>query len=716
MKKLLILLLALTASLRAAAENPVIRIHTDLTDLVYRIDSQGRLCQSYLGPAFAGCEDLKLLPAGDEALAAYGSSNYFTPALRLVHADGNVSLQPRYHSHATRTLSVGVVETVITLCDPVYPVEVKLILTAFERENVLKSRTEIVHRERKPVVLHDYASAMLRLGAGSYYLTKFAGDWAREANMSEQRLEFGKKILESTLGTRANMFCSPLFAVALDRPMAENEGPVLLGTLAWTGNFRFTFEVDQHNDLRILAGINPFASEYTLQPGKTFRTPEFIFTLSNEGVGPASRNLHDWARRHQIREGLEDRMTLLNNWEATYFDFNEQKLASIMDDAAELGVDLFLLDDGWFGNKHPRHSDTQGLGDWQQTRDKLPGGISKLVETARGKGIRFGLWIEPEMVNPRSELYEKHRDWVLRYPNRDEALFRNQLVLDLTNPEVQEFVFGVVDRLMRENPGIAYFKWDCNSPILNAHSAYLDAKQSHLWIDYVRGLYNVLDRIRAKYPELPMMLCSGGGGRTDYEALRYFTEFWPSDNTDPLERIFIQWGYSHFFPLKSMCAHVTNWNRSTSIKFRTDVAMMCKLGFDIIVKELPEDELRFCQQALRDYNRLKRTILDGDLYRLVSPYEGQHAAVQTVSKDRSSSVIFAYDLNPRFDESLRPVRLEGLDPAARYRVREINLMPGQNARIELHDRLVSGDYLMRAGLKLFTGERARSTVVELKSE
>lgn len=716
MKKLLIFLLALTASLRAVAENPVIRIHTDLTDLVYRIDSQGRLCQSYLGPAFADGEDLKLLPAGDEALAAYGSSNYFTPALRLVHADGNVSLQPRYLSHATRTLSEGVVETVITLCDPVYPVEVKLILTAFERENVLKSRTEIGHRERKPVVLHDYASAMLRLGAGSYFLTEFAGDWAREADMREQRLEFGKKILESTLGTRANMFCSPLFAVALDRPMAENEGQVLLGTLAWTGNFRFTFEVDQHNDLRILAGINPFASEYTLQPGKTFRTPEFIFTLSNEGVGPASRNLHDWARRHQIKEGTADRMTLLNNWEATYFDFNEQKLASIMDDAAELGVDMFLLDDGWFGNKHPRHSDTQGLGDWQETRDKLPGGISKLVETARGKGVRFGLWIEPEMVNPRSELYEKHRDWVLRYSNRDEALFRNQLVLDLTNPEVQEFVFGVVDRLMRENPGIAYFKWDCNSPILNAHSAYLDAKQSHLWIDYVRGLYIVLDRIRAKYPELPMMLCSGGGGRTDYEALRYFTEFWPSDNTDPLERIFIQWGYSHFFPLKSMCAHVTNWNRSTSIKFRTDVAMMCKLGFDIIVKELPEDELRFCQQALRDYNRLKRTILDGDLYRLVSPYEGQHAAVQTVSKDRNSSVIFAYDLNPRFDESLRPVRLEGLDPTARYRVREINLMPGQNARIELHDRLVSGDYLMRAGLKLFTGERARSTVVELKSE
>lgn len=682
MKKLLILFLTLFVAGAYAAEKPLIRIHTDQTDLVYRVDDRGRLCQSYLGTAFHDATDLALLPAGDEALTTYGSKDYFTPALRLTHNDGNTSLQLTYVSHEVRSLGEGVSETTIRLRDEVYPVEIQLIITAFERENIIKSRTEIIHTERKPIVLYEYASSMLHLGAGSYYLTEFAGDWAHEANMTERRLDFGKKILDTTLGSRANMFCSPLFAVALDNPMSETEGQVLLGTLAWTGNFRFTFEVDQNNNLRILSGINPHGSEYSLKPGEIFQTPEFIFTFSTEGAGSASRNMHDWARRHQLKDGTEDRMTLLNNWEATYFDFNEEKLAAIMDDAATLGVDMFLLDDGWFGNKHPRHSDTQGLGDWQETRDKLPGGIARLVETATSKGIRFGLWIEPEMVSPRSELYERHRDWVLRYPNRDEEYFRNQLVLDLSNPEVQEFVFGVVDRLMTENPGIAYFKWDCNSPIINAYSAYLQKEQSHLWIDYVRGLYKVLERIKTKYPELPMMLCSGGGGRSDYEALGYFTEFWPSDNTDPLERIFIQWGYSYFFPLKSMCAHVTNWNRSTSIKFRTDVAMMCKLGFDIIVKELSSEELQFCQQALRDYNRLKPTILDGEFHRLVSPYEGQHAAVQTVSADRSNSVIFAYDLNPRYGEQLRPVRLTGLDPDARYRVREINRMPGQNSRIE----------------------------------
>lgn len=244
---------------------------------------------------------------------------------------------------------------------------------------------------------------MLRLGAGSYYLTEFTGDWAHEVNKSERRLDFGKKVLDSSLGSRANMFCPPLFAVTLDGPMSETEGEVLLGTLAWTGNFRFTFEVDQNNGLRILSGINPFASEYSLRPREIFRTPEFIFTFSTGGAGSASRSLHDWARRHQAqrrRQGPHDAAQQLGG---NLFRLQRRKLAALMDDAAELGVDMFLLDDGWFGNKHPRHNDTQGLGDWDETRGKLPGGIAGLVETAEGKGIRFGLWIEPEMVNPRSE-------------------------------------------------------------------------------------------------------------------------------------------------------------------------------------------------------------------------------------------------------------------------------------------------------------------------
>lgn len=245
------------------------------------------------------------------------------------------------------------------------------------------------------------------------------------------------------------------------------------------------------------------------------------------------------------------------------------------------------------------------------------------------------------------------------------------LVLDLSNPEVQEHVFGVVDRLLNKYPDIAFFKWECNSPITNIYSDYLGKRQSHLYVDYVRGLYRVLDRIQAKYPHLPMMLCSGGGGRSDYEALRYFTEFWPSDNTDPVERLFIQWGFSYVFPAKVMCAHVTSWNSKASIKFRTDVAMMGKLGFDIDLGTLKENEVTFCRQAVQTYDALKPVIWDGELYRLLSPYSGQHTSSMYVSKDKCKAVVFAFDIYPRYAERLLPVRLQGLHADKMFRVREI---------------------------------------------
>src|SRR5690606_23827695 len=346
-------------------------------------------------------------------------------------------------------------------------------------------------------------------------------------------------------------------------------GRVLMGGLEWSGNFKNEFEVDPLNNLRIISGINNYASKYDLDPNETLETPKFWFTLSNQGKGEASRNIHNWARNYKILDGRGSRLTLLNNWEATYFDFDEKKLKKLIGDTRKLGVDLFLLDDGWFGNKYPRNSDNAGLGDWQVNKKKLPNGIGTLVKEAKKNDVKFGIWIEPEMVNPDSELYEKHPDWVIKQPNRPEHYFRNQLVLDLSNPEVQDFVYDIVDDLFTENPSLAYIKWDCNAIIYNAYSDHLKDQQSELYVKYVQGLYNVLERIRAKYPTVPMMLCSGGGGRVDYGALKYFTEFWPSDNTDPLERVFMQWEYSYFYPSVAVAAHVTHWGDQT-LKFKTD--------------------------------------------------------------------------------------------------------------------------------------------------
>ena len=716
LKAFLLFFLLSSFSLLQASDKPLIKIETERTSLIYQVADNGRLYQKYLGKKLHHDSDIQYLPQGTEAYLTHGMEDYFEPAIHIRHNDYNSSLLLKYVDHSSNNTGNGINETVITLKDDKYPVTVKLHYVAYDKENIIRTFTEISHEEKKPVILSKYASSMLHLNSSKYFLTEFSGDWAHEANVTERELAFGKKVIDTKLGARANMFVSPFFQLALDNPSQENAGEVLVGTIGWTGNFRFTFEVDNKNELRIISGINPYDSEYSLPAKEVFRTPDFYFTYSTQGKGEASRSFHDWARNHQVKKGNETRMTLLNNWESTYFDFDENKLIGLMDEATKLGVDMFLLDDGWFANKYPRSSDHQGLGDWEETAGKLPNGVGRLVEEAHKKGIKFGIWIEPEMVNPKSELYEKHKDWVIHLPNRDEYYFRNQMVLDLSNPKVQDHVFGVVDNLMTKYPGIAFFKWDCNSPITNIYSVYLKDKQSHLYIDYVRGLYKVLDRIKAKYPDLPMMLCAGGGGRSDYEALKYFTEFWPSDNTDPIERLFIQWGYSQVFPSKTLCAHVTTWHRGTSIKFRTDVAMMCKLGFDIKLEDMNQNEHLYCDQAVKNYNRLKPVILEGDMYRLVSPYGSNHTSSMFVGKDKKTAAVFAFDIHPRYAEKTLPVRLQGLDINKMYRVKEINMMPGSNSSLKGNDQVFSGEYLMNVGLDLFTTQQLNSRLIEITAE
>ncbi|MGE8301429.1 MAG: alpha-galactosidase [Sphingobacterium paramultivorum] len=435
--------------------------------------------------------------------------------------------------------------------------------------------------------------------------------------------------------------------------------------------------------------------------------------LIDEGKGTASRNLHNWARKYQLLDGNGERLTLLNNWEATYFDFNEQKLKGLLQDTKKLGVDLFLLDDGWFGNKYPRNSDHSSLGDWQPNRTKLPNGIATLVEEATKQGVKFGIWVEPEMVSPKSELYEQHPDWVVKQPQREEHYFRNQLILDLTNPKVQDFVFQILDDLFTKNPALAYIKWDCNAVIYNAHSAFLK-DQGAFYVSYVEGLYKVLERIRSKYPKVPMMLCSGGGGRVDYAALRYFTEFWPSDNTDPLERIFMQYEYSYFFPAISTSNHVTDWGKQ-SLKFRTDVAMMGKLGFDIVVSHLKEQDLLFCQQAVKNYDALKGTIWHGEQYRLADPREGDFAALSYVNSQKTEAVIFNYLVNNRYGiGTTDPVRLKGLDAQKQYRVEEINLYPGTKSSLG-QGQTYSGDYLMKVGVNPDLNSNRTSVLLKISA-
>ena len=726
MKKVFMIIAAMCMTSIMASAQKTIRVSTDKTDLVMQVSPKGRLYQVYLGDKLKNPSDYNHLKwdvyaasdgsvcqRGHEVYATSGAEDFFEPAVAVTHADGNMTTYLYYQSSEEKAISGGV-ETIITLKDKVYPLTVKLHYAAYPKENVIKAWSEISHKEKAPVMLWRYSSTMLYFKANKYFVTNYHSDWAKEGQPETCQLTAGKKIVDTKLGTRAAMQEEPFFELGFDEPAKENEGKVMLGTIGWSGNFRFTFEVDNVGALRVIPAINPYASNYKLKAGETFTTPEFIFAMSDNGIGEASRNLHNWARQYQVNMGMEDRLTLLNNWENTGFDFNQQSLAELMKDAKDLGVDMFLLDDGWFANKYPRKDDHAGLGDWEATKSKLPDGIPGLVRDAKKAGVKFGIWIEPEMVNPKSELFEKHPGWVIMQPKRDTYYYRNQLVLDISNPKVQDYVFGIVDRIMTENPDVAYFKWDCNSVITNIYSPYHKENQGNFYIDHVRGIYKVLTRIHNKYPKLPMMLCSGGGGRMDYEMLKYFTEFWCSDDTDPYERLYIQWSLSKFFPAKTMGSHVTNWNKNTSVKFRTDVCSSCKLGFDIDLKSLSGDDYKFVQNAVKNYDSMKPMILEGDQYRLVSPYEGNHCAINYVSKDKQRAVLFAYDLHPRYKEPVMNVKMQGLDADKVYTVKETNLMPGKESDLECNGKQYSGDYLMKVGLNVFSQTDGTSHVLVLE--
>ncbi|MDR1336284.1 MAG: alpha-galactosidase, partial [Tannerella sp.] len=450
------------------------------------------------------------------------------------------------------------------------------------------------------------------------------------------------------------------------------------------------------------------------------KTPSFLFAYSREGAGKITRNFHRWARKYGIKNGGKERSILLNNWEATYFDFDEAKLTKIIDDAAKMGFELFLLDDGWFANKYPRNSDDAGLGDWQTNTRKLPDGIPGLIRECRKRNIRFGIWIEPEMVNPKSELYETHPDWVIAQPHRERTLQRNQLILDLNNPDVRKFVFNTVDRILQENPGIEYVKWDCNRYVLHPGSSSLPAdKQSHLFFDYAAHLLDILKKISDKYPDITFMACSGGGGRIDYGSMRYFDEYWISDSNDPLQRLITQWGSQYFFPTVGLASHVSASpnhisGRSMSLKCRFDIAMAAKLGMDLQPSQMTEKEYAFSRNAIRTYKEIRHTILTGDLYRLLSPYKNNRTAYMYVSDSRREAIVFNFLIRKEVYPKPATVVLQGLDPGKKYTLKEINKDPDSQSRFTKYEgKTFSGEYLMTVGLNFALYNEMESTVIRL---
>lgn len=683
-----------------------IPITTRNTCLLLKVNEKNRLEQTYFGPSIKNMEDLKNTDL--EAFSSYstfGTNHVFEAAFRAIQADGNTSTELGYIASSVKSINNNVIQTSIELKDEYYDLFVTIHYKAYQKEDILEQWTEIRNGQKKAVRLTNFASSDISFNASTYYVSHFHGDWSNEMNMSEQKLTEGIKIIDSKLGVRANQFTHPAFILSLDNPLSETSGKVIGGTLAWPGNFQFCFEVDNYNRLRVLSGANPYASEYTLAKNELFKTPSFLFAFSDEGAGKITRNFHRWGRVYGIKNGNNERSVLLNNWEATYFDFDETKLTKIIDDASKMGFELFLLDDGWFGNKYPRNNDDAGLGDWQVNKNKLPNGIPFLIQECKKRNIKFGIWVEPEMVNPESELYEKHPDWIIAQPHREKTLQRNQLILDLSNPKVQDFVYATIDRILQENPGVDYVKWDCNRYAFNSGSSYLPAeKQSHLFFDYPKNFMEIMSKISKKYPDVTFMACSGGGGRIDYGSMQYFDEYWISDNNDPLQRLFTQWGSQYFFPTIGLASHVSVSpnhisGRSSSLKTRFDIAMAAKLGMDMQPSQMTEKEYAFSKNAIQTYKEIRNTILMGDLYRIMSPYKTNRTAFMYVNDDKSEAVVFNFLIRKEVYPKPATIVLQGLDPNKRYTLKEINKDPDDWSRFKKYEnKTFNGDYLMNVGL------------------
>jgi alpha-galactosidase len=692
-----------TVGLSSLALKQPITLKTAHFTLDFRVGDDRRLYQRAIGSAEANEKPERF----DEAYPQAGDGYIWEPALQAVHSDGNTSTTLLYEG-MTRTNEAADLElTRIKLRDPAYPFEVTLCFRTHRNKDLVEQWTEIRHHERHPVKLERMASTAWLLSPTNLYLTHFFGDWVNEMNPTTELITPGMKVLDSKLGVRAHQFRNPAFVLSLDGPPMETSGRVLAGSLAWSGSFQCAFD---HNGrgVRALCGVNPFASAYFLNPNETFVTPTMLWVWSANGLGEMSRKFHDWAREFGLRDGHQTRAVLLNNWEATGFDFDFKRIVGLYDPAKEIGTELFLLDDGWFGNKYPRVNDRAGLGDWGPNRQRLPEGLAPLAQQALKRGLRFGIWLEPEMVNPKSELFEKHPDWVIAQPKRELELQRNQLVLDLTRPAVQQFEWKVIKDILSV-PGVTYAKWDCNRYLTQPGSSWLAPdRQSHLWIDYVRALYALMEKTAKTFPNTELMLCSGGGGRADYGALKYFHEFWPSDNTDPVRRVLMQWDYSYFFPAMSIASHVTH-SGNRPMHFACTVAMSARFGMDLDLAKLPAEDKAICAGAISAYKRIREVTQLGEMYRLERPHDAARGALNFVSPDRAKAVVFVFQLK---DEQALPVRPQGLDPARRYTVRELNPLSAR-AAMPQEGKTFTGEELMRDGVMPSCSKALEACAVEL---
>ncbi len=703
-----------------------VRVETPNTVLILHADEGNDLRMDYYGSKVPSLQQLR--DAGDafnfSALPAFGTVDMIhLPALQVQHANGDQNLELQVTGYNTKNNGSAIVHE-FTMQDKLLPVTVKVFYKAYQKVDIIETWTEIAHQEKKAVTLNRYDSGHLVLRRGDVWLTHLHGDWAAEANITQEPLTPGLQVIRNTDGAR-NAHCdAPELMLSLDGQPREESGRTIGAALCWSGNYELRINTNNKKEHHLYCGIDPQSSEYVLEPKEVFTTPHLALAYSTEGMGGVSRTFHRWARTEgMLHRGMKTGDILLNSWEGLYFDINEERMLQMMDDISQLGGELFVMDDGWFGDKYQRNDDSSTLGDWVVDKKKLPNGLGALCSHAAKKGIRFGIWIEPEAVNTKSELFERHPEWALQTKGRELKLGRGgtQLVLDMTNPQVQDFAFKIVDDLLTQYPEISYIKWDANASIQNCGSLHLPMqKQTNLYVDYHSGLLKVLQRIRQKYPDVVIQDCASGGGRANYGLLPYFDEFWVSDNTDALQRVYIQYGTSLFFPANAMANHINHcpyWNtggRVIPLKFRCDVAMSGRLGIELQPKDMSDEERQQVSTCFKDYKAFRDVVQTGNLYRLVSPYHKKGvSSVMYVDDSQAKAVFFVYKTANYYNQPLPRIRLAGLNPDKTYTLTEQNIRVGQKA-CGLDGKQLSGRFLMEVGIEVPLWEDYASRVFELK--
>ncbi len=639
----------------------------------------------------------------------WGAELYNEPALKATYANGNRDVVLHFvQQHIDgETLDID-------LKDIASDLQVHLYYRVYPETGILERWSRIENHTDQVITLESAQSAAWSLphgeGYGWHYLT---GHWGGEWQQHSEVLQTGAHVIESRRGSTSHQ-ANPWFAI--DRPdqTTEENGPVWFGALGWSGSWRITVEQTAMQQVRVTGGFNPFDFGYRLKPGEQLETPPFYGGFTNGGMGGASRILHRFERQSILPggESAPVRPVLYNSWEATEFDVSEAGQLALAEKASKLGVERFVIDDGWFGQ---RKNDHAGLGDWYVNKEKFPHGLKPVIDRVHQLGMDFGIWVEPEMVNPDSDLYRKHPDWAMNFPGRPRTEGRNQLLLNLAREDVKEYVFQWLDQLVTDND-IAFLKWDYNRNWSEpGWDAVAPEDQKKIYVAYVHNLYDILARLRAKHPKLEIESCSGGGGRVDLGILRYTDEVWPSDNTDALDRLTLQDGFTQAYTPGIMMAWVTDVpsgidHRTVPLKFRFMVAMSGSLALGVNLNKYSPEDMQASARFVAFYKRIRPTVQRGALYRLIAPEGAESSAVEYVSTDGRQAVLFGFLHSEQFGTAFPTVFLRGLAEDAVYKIEAVD--PGQVLEVGT----VSGAYLMHHGLNLNLRGDYDSTSVILEKQ